>query len=529
VTCDARSVIGSSAGAAERHRRSAALDIARELAEGRINVDDASYGMGRLVEQGLDLSDAGDLLQGSAARAGLTADLGTDGVQSAIAGGIAEGRRAAAEEAESEAMHDAAEAAAAATTGAADARPWPVLSKAAMRGLAGDFARVATKRSEADPVAVMMTAMTGIGALLGRARCIRVGDTEHHPRLMCALVGATARARKGTSWGPVRRLLRRTEEIIHDTSTLPHPLGLRLQITHGPLSSAEGLVAVIRDRMGEEDEGGTDDKRLLVVEGEFGSALRAMQRPGNMLNMMLRTAWDGLDLAPLIKNNRTIASDPHICIMAHITRQELRDLMSASDVWGGLANRLLWACVRRRHLVPLPKGVNTDDLDRIAAELARVAIHANEHAGELRLSNAAQDHWAAVYPELTQDHPGLLGAATARAEAQTIRLALTYAMIDGADRIEIEHLEAGLAMWRYAEDSAGYLFGGAEMNPVAQTILTLLAKGPRTQTDISNTFGRHMKAAELNSVLTDMQERGRITATREPGAGRPRLVWSLAA
>jgi hypothetical protein len=411
-----------------------------------------------------------------------------------------------------------------------DVRPWPKLPEAAMRGLAGSFARIATMGSEADPVAVMMTAMTGIGALMGRARYIRVGDTDHHARLMCALVGATARARKGTSWGPVRRLLKRTEEIIHaNYSTIPHPLGLKLQITNGPLSSAEGLVAAIRDREGEDDKGGTSDKRLLIVEGEFGSGLRAMQRPGNMLSMMMRTAWDGLDLAPLIKNNRTIASDPHICIVAHITRQELKDLMSASDVWGGLANRLLWCCVRRRRLVPVPQRVDDSDLDRIAGELARVAVHANEHSIEMRMSNAAQDHWASVYPELTQDHPGLLGAATARAEAQTIRLALTFALIDGADRVEVEHLEAGLAMWRYAQDSAAYLFGGAEMNPVAQTILTLLATGPRTQTDISHAFGRHMKAEQLAQVLMDLQERGRVTLAEEPTGGRPRRLWRMAA
>src|SRR5262245_27778739 len=81
-------------------------------------------------------------------------------------------------------------------------RPWPVLSEAAKRGLAGEFARVATEDSEADPVAVMLTMLTGVGALMGRPRYMRVGDTEHHARLMTALVGATSRARKGSSWGP---------------------------------------------------------------------------------------------------------------------------------------------------------------------------------------------------------------------------------------------------------------------------------------------------------------------------------------
>ena len=410
---------------------------------------------------------------------------------------------------------------------AGGARPWPVLSKAAMSGLVGEFARVATEGSEADPVAVMLTAMTGIGALMGRPRYIRVGDTDHHARLNCALVGTTSRARKGTSWGPVRRLLERTEFLIQRHSTVPHPLGRRMQITQGPLSSGEGLVGAIRDAVGDDDAGGTDDKRLLVAEGEFGAALRAIQRQGSTLSMILRTAWDGHELAPLIKHDRTIATGPHICIIAHITRYELRELMNASDVWGGLANRLLWACVRRRASIPTPQPISDQDLDRVAAELTKVAMHAHQHPAELRMSNAASDHWGAVYHELTQDRPGLLGAATARAEAQTLRLALTFALVAGADRIEIDHLEAGLAMWRYAEDSAAYLFGGAELDPVAETIISALAGGPKTQTEIRDLFGRHQSAARLTQVLIDLQERGRVTLTEEPTAGRPRRIWSL--
>jgi len=405
---------------------------------------------------------------------------------------------------------------------------WPTLSRAAMRGLAGELAGIATAHSEADPVAVTLTAMTAVGALMGRGRYVKVGDTDHHARLMVALVGATSRARKGTSWGPVRRLISRTQELIHERSTNPFPLGRNLQITHGPLSSGEGLVAAIRDSMGEDDSGAADDKRLLVVEGELGAALRAMQRKGNTLSMIMRTAWDGHEIAPLIKKDRTVATDPHICLVAHITRHELKELMSASDVWGGLANRLLWGCVRRGRVLPSPRPIKDQDLDRLAAELARVAIHAIENPVEMRMSNTAADHWASIYCELTKDAPGLLGAATARAEAQTIRLALTYALIDGADRLEFEHLEAGLAMWRYASDSAAYLFGGTEIDPVAQKITEALNAGPKSRTEIRDLFGRHQSAAHLNEVLKEMQECGRITMIEEATLGRPRQVWSRA-
>jgi hypothetical protein len=51
------------------------------------------------------------------------------------------------------------------------------------------------------------------------------------------------------------------------------------------------------------------------------------------------------------------------------------------------------------------------------------------------------------------DQPGLLGALTARAEAQVIRLALLFALLDKEGSIGVAHLKAALAFWRYCEAS----------------------------------------------------------------------------
>jgi len=61
------------------------------------------------------------------------------------------------------------------------------------------------------------------------------------------------------------------------------------------LGSGEGLIYAIRDGSDDEVDGdpGVKDKRLLVVEQELGAALRAFQRTGNNLSMILRRAFDG--------------------------------------------------------------------------------------------------------------------------------------------------------------------------------------------------------------------------------------------
>ena len=87
--------------------------------------------------------------------------------------------------------------------------------------------------------------------------------------------------------------------------------------------------------------------------------------------------------------------------------------------------------------------------------------------------------WEAVYSELTAERPGMFGSITARADAHTLRFSLLYALLDGAAAIRRPHLEAALAVWQYAEDSARFIFGDATGDPIADRILSALrANGP---------------------------------------------------
>src|SRR6185437_5045683 len=114
-----------------------------------------------------------------------------------------------------------------------DITPWPVIGSPAMHGLAGEIARLATQNSEADPIAVMATTLAWSAAIFGRTRFMNVGDTVHHPRLFCALVGASSRARKGTSLDPVRRIFKEAERALQSLSSLSFPSGSSLKLSHG--------------------------------------------------------------------------------------------------------------------------------------------------------------------------------------------------------------------------------------------------------------------------------------------------------
>ena len=64
---------------------------------------------------------------------------------------------------------------------------------------------------------------------------------------------------------------------------------------------------------------------------------------------------------------------------------------------------------------------------------------------------------------------------TGRAEAQCVRLAVIYALLDQKTEIQAEHLSAALAVWKYCERSAELIFGRSLGNPLADEPLSALS------------------------------------------------------
>jgi len=104
-------------------------------------------------------------------------------------------------------------------------------------------------------------------------------------------------------------------------------------------------------------------------------------------------------------------------------------MMNQTQAANGFGNRFLFINVRRsKHLL---FGGNLDEL--ALADLGRLLSVTVEHTrtvGRVGMTPAARERWAAVYADLSAERDGLLGTITARAEAQTVRLALLYALLD---------------------------------------------------------------------------------------------------
>jgi hypothetical protein len=392
---------------------------------------------------------------------------------------------------------------------------WPEpLSPQAFHGLAGDIVHTIEPHTESDPAALLLQFLVAFGSVIGRGPHFQAEADRHSFNLFTVLVGETSKARKGTSWAHVRRLLATTDVVWP-----------AFCIQTG-LSSGEGLIHAARDANGEDV--GAFDKRLLVVETEFASPLRMITRDGNTLSPVLRQAWDGTTLQVMTKLSPTKATAAHVSLIAHVTAGELRRELTRVDAGSGFGNRFLWGCVRRSKILPDGGCLPVEDFDKLAARVKRVAESAISLGDyELRRDAEASTLWHSIYADLSEGKFGLFGAVTSRAEAQVMRLACLYALLDEAQDVHAEHLKAALALWDYCEASARFIFGDALGDPLADELLSQLRRAPGglTRTELSNALGRNRTAADLGQALTLLTEHGLAAANMEETSGRSAERW----
>lgn len=410
-------------------------------------------------------------------------------------------------------------------------RTWPdPIRPEAYHGLAGEIVSVIEPHSEVDPVALLVQLLTAFGNVVGRGPRFTVEADVHCMNIFAVLVAVTSKGRKGMSWSHISRLFMTVaSEWVREC-------------VQSGLSSGEGIIWAVRDPTQKKEpvkrggrvveyqtvttDHGVQDKRLFVMEPEFASPLKVMRREGNTLSTTIRQAWDRGDLRVLTKNSPVRATGAHISIIGHITPEELRRSLETTEMGNGFANRFLWVAVRRSKCLPEGGRLYEVNLQPLLTRL-RSAV---EHARGVRLlqrDEEAREVWREVYPKLSEGRTGLLGAVTSRAEAQVMRLASIYALLDRSHMVRLPHLRAALALWDYAEASAQFVFGNSLGDPIADEILRALKASPRglTRTEIRDHFGRNQESHRIGLALALLVEHGLAQFSKEESGGRPTQRW----
>jgi hypothetical protein len=401
----------------------------------------------------------------------------------------------------------------------------PSLGERAFHGLAGEFVKALSPHTEADPAALLVQTLVSFGVAVGRSPHLILDGSRHQPNEYAVIVGASGKGRKGTSWARIKSVFEGA-----DPEFATH------RIKTG-LSSGEGLIFQVRDPIETYDikkgeivisDPGVEDKRLLAMEPEFASVLKVLERDGNLLSPILRSAWDGGKLSPLTKSHPIEATDSHVSLIGHITEEELVRRLTETEAANGFGNRILWVFSRRARLLPFGGQFGPENIKEFGSRF-RTQLEAARIIGPMGMTENFKQLWERIYPDLSEGKGGLSGGLTSRAEAHAMRLGMIYALIDGSPNMEADHLRAALEIVAYVQDTVRWIFGESLGDPISDAILEGLKSGPKTRTELARIFGNHKSAHLINRGLKALAGAGRIISTTEKTAGRERMVWHLGA
>jgi hypothetical protein len=414
-------------------------------------------------------------------------------------------------------------------------RSWPKISADAFYGLTAEIVSLIEPHTEADPVALLVQMLVLFGSVIGRTAYFQAEADRHYLNLFVVLVGLTSKGRKGTSLGHVKARLSDLDD--HWVQ----------ECQQSGLASGEGLIWAVRDEIKElrnikkkglvvdqqmvTKDRGVTDKRLLVVETEFAAPLKIASREGSILSTVIRQAWDTGNLRQLAKNSPAKSTGAHISIVGHITKDELLRYLETTEASNGYANRILWLCTRRSKMLPDGGDLGRVDFTEHVATL-RARFEYAKTVGLMTRDKEAAGLWREIYPTLSEGKPGLLGAVTSRAEAQVMRLACLYALLDRTNQVGKEHLKAALALWRYCEDSAAYIFGDRLGDPVADDILDALKEACEeglSREQIRILFSGNRSSEQIARALGSLSELGlaESESVKREGPGRPTERWKI--
>jgi hypothetical protein len=344
-------------------------------------------------------------------------------------------------------------------------REGPVPKDVIYQGILGESVRQLHPYTEGDPIGVFLSLVGMVSASVGNGTYVKVGNQRHPLLIWPVLAGRTSLGRKGTATGAAMELMEKVWETPNGEDGF-----LENNILPGAPSSGAALVKHVADMARkanwvEEDSMEESPPLLpgfpvLMIEEEWAGVMKT-SRMDKDWGKNLRVAWQGATLTNIVKKPSECSEvkKSHIAIIGHVTPDEFRACLSASDVAGGSYNRLFIAYVQRCQSLPLADELPARTAE-ILADQIREGIEFGQKAKLIRLGADAKKYWVEeMYERLmslsTTTH--LVEAFAGRALPYVMRLAGLYAVMDLRHDINADDLKAAEALVEYMIQSIAFI------------------------------------------------------------------------
>lgn len=386
------------------------------------------------------------------------------------------------------------------------------INQCAFHGVIGEFVKVLENHTEADPVGILVQIIGLIGNMVGRNKYYLVESTKHYTNIFSVMVGKTAGGRKGTGFDRALAIM----EIVS-------PAWFKACYVPGGLASGEGLIHRVSDNPKDEESvvPRPREKRLFVQESEFASVLKVATRESNTLSVMIRNSWDKGNLQNLSKHNKEKATNAHISINGHITRDELLKYLSTTESSNGFANRFLWVSVKRSKILPHGGQFSKENIQPFVKKFSDILSFGFE-PGEMKFDEQAKILWSEIYHAFAEENrEGVYAAITARAEPNILRLAMIFAITDKCNLINVHHLNAAKAIWDYCDQTCLAIYGKATGDETVDKILKLVTElgGEASRTQIRDLFSRNVTKSEIDRAIGVIESKGLAKRTYRKANG----------
>lgn len=384
--------------------------------------------------------------------------------------------------------------------------PTPI-PDAARYGWIGEYINLVEPTTEAPDAFHLACGLTLIGACIGRRVAFLHASERMLPNFYTLLIGPSGRARKDTA---IKRSLA-LPMLPPPPGSLMVSLGIPFRVTRD-VSSAEGLISRLAKH-----------PNLYFYVTEFAKLMHnATRESTSSISPTLMEAFDG---PPTLQNNvkkdedSREAINPFLSIMAAVQPEILSQLIGDSQQYSGFLNR--WLLVVGDGKGPRP---NPPNLDEVAGwnlmRRATDAIGSYTEGTVLRFDPSAVARWDAWYVETYPQ-----GDTSSQEDAMGIRLgtlvkkvALVHAVLDRAQAVRSEHLDAALATVDWSWGHTRKLlptWGESPDARMARQIMEVLARrGPYlSKRKVQQLAGNRSGPGVFARVVKAMIENGELVVT----------------
>jgi hypothetical protein len=411
--------------------------------------------------------------------------------------------------------------------GGGGSRVEPVLGDDALEGPIGEYIRAVEPLTEASVPAILAGVLAFYSTMIGPwTHHALPGTGSLSTPTPFIVVGASSFARKSTSLDVARVPFEHVNSIdARAAGALPVPVGMQ---TGGGIASGPALVKTLADMP-------EHDRRLVIVETEFGHVITIMNGRDSTFSQTYRKAFDRRKLSNTTKTagvDEVPEGEYWLGMIGHITEAELKLSLAARDIHSGTVNRMLWfhsPAFSKRVLeapaIPVPVRERCATMLGLSSKMPAGA----KGSAPMSFSDDALKELSRALDRLEIPFANpVVDSLRARVRTHIFALSMTYARSWARSWVEPEDVRSAVAAVEYSLDTVNFLWGDRSGDDDIDAMLKLIDDeddGLISGEDMKELFGSRYLDVFRRAQKLGFVERVKTRVHSAGKAGRPPFVY----